>query len=239
MKKNAAQLVLWVNDIIVSLDGDETVHDRIRNIPNAFDKLAEGIAAVKAIDPSYKISARTVIHRLNFENWPSIIEAAKRIGLDKISFLPADVSSQAFNREMVWDPERRDEILLSEDELPKLRSIVDGIIKDFEDDFKNGFIVESTQKIEKIYFYYAAFYGLNAFPWKKCNAPWVSTVVEADGTVRPCFFHEAYGNIKTSSLDKIINSEKAIQFRKQLDMDKNETCLKCVCYLNLRPGKIV
>lgn len=235
MKKNAAQLVEWVDDIIVSLDGDEATHDRIRNIPNAFNKLAEGIEAVKALAPLYKISARTVIHRLNFENWPAIIESAKRIGLDKISFLPADVSSQAFNREVIWDPERRDEILLHETELPKLRSVVDNILSRFADNFSNGFIVESPQKLEKIYLYYAAFYGLNPFPWKKCNAPWVSTVVEADGTVRPCFFHEPYGNIKTGSLDKIINSEKAIQFRKQLDMDKNETCLKCVCYLNLGP----
>src|SRR5439155_14461812 len=125
MKKHAAQLVKWVDDIIVSLDGDEATHDRIRNIPNAFSKLAEGIAAVKAIDSLYNISARTVIHRLNFENWPSIIESAKRIGLDKISFLPADVSSHAFNREIIWDPERRDEILLQEDDLPKLRSVVD------------------------------------------------------------------------------------------------------------------
>jgi len=85
MKKHAAPLVKWVDDIIVSLDGDEATHDRIRNIPNAFNKLAEGIAAVKAIDPFYRVSARTVIHRLNFENWPSIIESAKKIGLDQLS----------------------------------------------------------------------------------------------------------------------------------------------------------
>ena len=48
----------------------------------------------------------------------------------------------------------------------------------------------------------------NEFPYKKCNAPWVSTVMEADGTVRPCFFHEAYGNIKSGTLESIINSRK-------------------------------
>ena len=36
LKKNAQQLVKWVNDIIVSVDGDEPTHDRIRNIPGAF-----------------------------------------------------------------------------------------------------------------------------------------------------------------------------------------------------------
>ena len=235
LKKNAAQLVKWVDEIIVSMDGDAETHDRIRNIPGAFNKLAEGIAAIKAIDPGYRITARTVIHRLNYAVWPQIIDSAKEIGLDQVSFLPADVSSHAFNRELLWDEGRRHEILLAKNELPKLKSIITTILLHSGKDIASGFIAESAEKIEKIYYYYAAFYGLNAFPWKKCNAPWVSTVIEADGTVRPCFFHEPYGNVKNDTLDNIINSEKAINFRKQLDMDTNETCVKCVCYLNLRP----
>lgn len=239
LKKNAALLVKWVDDIIVSLDGDEQTHDHIRNIPGAFNKLAEGIASIRSLDPGYRITARTVIHRLNFERWNEIIISAKKIGLDQISFLPADISSHAFNREVLWDENRQHEILLSLNDLPKLKSIIDSILLRFGNDLKSGFIAESAKKIENIYYYYAAFYGLNLFPYKKCNAPWVSTVIEADGTVRPCFFHEPYGNVKTTSLDKIINSEKAINFRKQLDMDKNETCVKCVCYLNLSPGTMV
>src|SRR6202012_1332667 len=96
-------------------------------------------------------------------------------------------------------------------------------------------IAESVLKIQDIYNYYAAFYGLNPFPYKKCNAPWVSTVVEADGSVRPCFFHDVIGNIRDTSLDKILNNDKAIQFRKTLDMGTNDTCVKCVCALNLSP----
>jgi Fe-coproporphyrin III synthase len=236
IKKHAAQLVKWVDDLIVSLDGDGNLHDTIRNIPGAFGKLKEGIAALRAIDPQYPVSGRCVIQRLNFRHWPQIIEAAKEIGLDSISFLPADVSSSAFNRETVWTGERQEEILLAESDLVELKEIIQDIIKRFDDDFKSRFIVESPQKIQKIYYYYAAYYGLNDFPYKKCNAPWVSTVIEPDGSVRPCFFHEAYGNIRTESLDSIINSPGAVEFRKNLDMDKNETCLKCVCYLNLRPA---
>ena len=100
LKNNAEQIVKWVDDVIISLDGDEEVHDRIRNVPRAFEKLKEGIAEIRRIDPQYRISGRTVIHRLNFRVWPRIIEAAKAIGLDSISFLPADVSSHAFNREV-------------------------------------------------------------------------------------------------------------------------------------------
>jgi len=235
LKKNAAQIAEWVDDIIVSLDGDEAMHNTVRNIPDAFKKLVEGIAAIRAIDPLFKITGRTVIHRKNFASWPTIIDAAKNIGLDQISFLPADVGSHAFNREILWDESRQHDILLSREELPQMKKVIDQLEMDHANDFINTYIAESPQKIRKIYEYYASFYLLNPLPYKKCNAPWVSTVIEADGTVRPCFFHQPIGNIHSTSLHEIINGEAAVNFRKQLDMDKNDTCLKCVCYLNLPP----
>jgi radical SAM protein with 4Fe4S-binding SPASM domain len=76
---------------------------------------------------------------------------------------------------------------------------------------------------------------MNPYPYKKCNAPWVSTVVEADGTVRPCFFHPPMGNIREQSLPDILNGAAAIEFRKTLDIDLNPTCMRCVCYLHLPP----
>ena len=239
LKKNAEALVKWVDDIIVSLDGDEATHDNIRNIPGAFNKLAEGISAIKKLDPAFKITARTVIHRLNYSIWPQIIESAKQLELDQISFLPADVSSHAFNREQLWSEPRQHEILLTVNDLDELKNIIDYLCIHYKTEFANKFIAESMEKIQRIWSYYAAFYGRNEFPYKKCNAPWVSVVIEADGTVRPCFFHEAYGNIKTDPLDKIINSQSAIEFRKNLDIAKNETCMKCVCYLNLSPAAMV
>ncbi len=236
LKKYAAQLVENVHEIIVSLDGDESIHNTIRNIPDAFNKLKEGVKAVKLLKPGFRITGRSVIHRLNFRKWASIIDSAREIGLDQISFLPADVSSHAFNREVLWSDARKDEILLSKDDLPELKNSIEHLLIDYTKEFETKFIAESPEKIQKIYSYYAAFYGLNDFPYKKCNAPWVSAVVEADGTVRPCFFHPSLGNIHDKPLDEILNSDDAIEFRRKLDIDSNETCKKCVCYLNLSPG---
>jgi MoaA/NifB/PqqE/SkfB family radical SAM enzyme len=235
VKKNADELMRLVDNLIVSLDGDEKTHDQIRNIPGAFNKLREGVEYIKSINPAYTITARTVIHQLNFRNWPLIIDSAIAMGLNQISFLPADVSSTAFNRETTWDIPKQQEILIRENELPELQIVINNLIKDYRSYFYKRFIAEPPEKLQKIYTYYAAFYRLNPFPYKKCNAPWVSTVIEADGTVRPCFFHEGMGNIREDSLEKIVNSEKNIQFRKNLDMDIDPTCMKCVCYLNLPP----
>ena len=165
-----------------------------------------------------------------------MIEAAKEMGLNKLSFLPADVSSHAFNREVLWSDTRQHEILIEENQLPELKTVLEEVIAKYHEDFETGFIAEHPDKLRKIYDYYAAFYGYNPFPYKKCNAPWVSTVVEADGTVRPCFFHPPLGNIHEQSLEDILNGEQGLRFRKELDMDSDSTCVKCVCYLNLSPG---
>lgn len=174
LQKHAEQLVDHVNDIIVSLDGDEPLHNYIRNIPGAYQKLEAGIKQVKQLSPGFKISARTVIHKINFCNWPEIIESASNLGLDGISFLPADISSHAFNREVLWSDQRQHEILPDKNELPELLSILETVISTYPAKFENGFIAESPDKLRKIYQYYAALHGLNPFPFKKCNAPWVS-----------------------------------------------------------------
>ncbi|MBB2144648.1 radical SAM protein [Pedobacter sp. LMG 31464] len=235
IKKHAAEILKWVDELIVSIDGDEFLHDAIRNIDGAFNKLKEGVELLHELNPTFRITARTVIHRLNFRNWKEIINSAKAIGIDQISFLPADVSSHAFNRQIAWSEPKQHEILPSHHELFELKKIVEQLMLQHSDDFKSRFIAESPSKINDIYLYYAAFYGLNDFPFKKCNAPWVSTVIEADGSVKPCFFHETIGNIRDSSLTEILNSKKALSFRKSLSIETNPTCVKCVCALNLSP----
>jgi MoaA/NifB/PqqE/SkfB family radical SAM enzyme len=234
IKQNADQLLKWVDDMVVSLDGDEAMHDAIRNIPNAFKKLKEGVEYIKSLKPSYRITARTVIHRLNFRNWPAIIAAAKDMGIDQMSFLPADISSHAFNRQTAWAEPKQHEILLSQEDLPELQEVIYAVLNQ-STYFSTRYIAESDEKIWDICNYYAAFYGLNPFPYKKCNAPWVSTVVEADGSVRPCFFHDTIGNIRDNSLDEILNNKAATDFRRALDMSTNPTCVKCVCSLYLSP----
>ena len=235
LSRYARQIVDQTDEVILSLDGSEAIHNAIRRIPKAYQKLRDGVRAVRALNPHFPISARCVIQRHNFADWPNIIDAAHEIGLDQISFLPADVSSEAFNRPDPWSEERIEDVKLTENELPQLKAVIEALIADYTTDFASGYIAESPAKIRRIYDYYAAFYGLVDFPAVRCNAPWVSTVVEADGTVRPCFFHPELGNIRETSLADLLNSPAAIAFRQNLDMDTDEVCRKCVCSLNLRP----
>jgi len=147
LKKYASQLTEWVNDIIVSLDGDEMTHNAIRNVPDAYNKLKEGVRAIKLLKPGFKITGRSVIHRLNFLKWPEIIGSAKDLELDQISFLPADVSSHAFNREVLWTEERQHEILPDRKEVDELKNIIEHVIPEYGDDIAKHFIAEDPEKL--------------------------------------------------------------------------------------------
>ena len=235
LKKYASEIITKTDEVIVSLDGSGEVHDKIRNIPNAFDKLNEGVQELKKLNKNYRVTARCVVQRDNFRDLSNIVNAAHEIGLDQISFLAADVSTDAFNRPELWGDEKIGEVKLSKEELNIFKDEIESLIKSHQLDFENKFIAESPEKIRRFYNYYAAFHGLSEFPQISCNAPWVSAVIEPDGTVRPCFFHNKVGSINEQDLNAIVNSEKSISFRKNLDVKTNPICKKCVCSLNLSP----
>lgn len=98
--------------------------------------------------------------------------------------------------------------------------MIEDLILNYSTDFESGFVAESPGKLRKMYDYYSALQGFNDFPLKKCNAPWVSAVVEADCTVRPCFFHESIGNIRQNDIEHLLNKKASIKFRKELDLEK-------------------
>jgi Fe-coproporphyrin III synthase len=234
LKIFALDIVRWCDEVIVSVDGSRAVHDAIRRVPRAFDRLAEGIAALHAARPGYPVSARCVLQRSNFRDLPNIISAAHDIGLKRISFMAADVSSTAFNRPEPWQEPRAAEVALDRAETTEFTALVEDVIQRFAVDFDSHFISESPQKLRRLPRYYAALNGPELDPpTTVCNAPWVSSVVEADGTVRPCFFHKALGNIHEHGLEEILNSPEAIAFRRELDVKTNSICRVCVCTLSL------
>ena len=233
LKKNAAEILRWTDEVIVSLDGSPAVHDQIRNIPHAFARLSDGVAALKALDPRFRVTARCTLQKSNFADLPNIIAAAHVLGLDQISFLAADVSSEAFNRAQPWDEPRSAQVALTPEDVTRFSAILEEAILGYERDFAGGFIAESPDKLRRLPRYFAALNGQAEFPLNECNAPWMSSVVEADGTLRPCFFHRPLGNLRQGSLEEILNSPESVAFRQGLDVHSDPVCKKCVCTLNL------
>lgn len=235
LSRDALELVQRCDDVVVSLDGPRESHDAIRNVPRAFERLSEGVRAVKNADARVRVSARCTVQRANHLALRATVAAAHEIGLDHISFLAADVSTDAFNRPGGWDTDRVGQVALEADDLPGLSAEIDALAREMRGDFESGFIAEPVAKLRRrLSQYYSALLGVGDFAPNDCNAPWVSSVVESDGTVRPCFFQPALGNIhRDGSLETILNSPGAIAWRQDLDTRRNEICRKCVCTLSL------
>lgn len=244
LAKHAENVTRWCDEVIVSLDGPPDVHDAIRNVPRAFEKLAAGVAALRAQAPGYPVTARCVVQRSNFRALSETVAAARDLGLDRLSFLAADVSSEAFNRPGGWDAERVGGVALDPDEAAALPDEIERCLRERADDVAAGFIVESPERLRDIGRYSLALHraaenGTPAaetpFPPVRCNAPWTSTVIEADGTVRPCFFHPPFGNLGDRPLDALLNSDEAIAWRRALDLKRDPICQRCVCTLHVHP----
>jgi hypothetical protein len=149
------------------------------------------------------------------------VETARGLGLGSISFLAADLTSTAFNRPLVWRVDRQAGVA---PELAVLEGEIEALPRD-------GFVVESAEKLRRIVSHFRAHYGLEAYRAPRCNAPWVSAVVEANGDVRPCFFHPAVGNLAEGSLGAVVNGTRAVTFRKRLAVESDPICRRCVCSL--------
>src|SRR6185369_4437955 len=106
LERHAAAIVEHADDVIVSLDGPPEVHNQIRAVPRAFEMLAAGVRAIHQLAPGFPVAARCTVQAKNAGHLCETAEAAKSLGLRSISFLAADLSSTAFNRDEAWSVEK-------------------------------------------------------------------------------------------------------------------------------------
>jgi Fe-coproporphyrin III synthase len=234
LTRRAGEVCELFDDVIVSVDGPAAVHDGIRRVKNGFYLIQSGIAAIRQFRSGIRITGRTTVQRANHRHLQDTVLTAKTLGLDSISFLAADVTSEAFNRPLIWPGERQSEVALSKDEVCGLEQEIEELIGRFGEEISSGYIAESTSKLRRIVTHFQAHLGQVRSESPPCNAPWVSAVIEADGAVRPCFFHPPIGNIHGSSLEQIVNGDKGLAFRRNLNIADDPTCRRCVCSLNHR-----
>lgn len=235
LDSQAKEVVETIDDVIVSLDGPPALHDRIRRVPNAFETLALGVRHSRQLRPDISIKARCTIQKLNHRSLCDTAASAWELGLNGISFLAADVSSTAFNRSASWTSERQAQVALDASEVEELDAEIQRLIEHSSRHFDSGFIAESPQKLHRIVQHFRACLGQAEAVAPRCNAPWVSAVVEATGDVRPCFFHRPFGNTHDRSIHQILNSTEALKFRANLDVATDPICRRCVCSLYV-PG---
>ena len=234
LAKRSESVAKVVDEVIISLDGPEEVHDQVRRVKGAFKLVREGIGAVRRHNSTMPFHARTTIQKMNHGLLRQTVKAAHLLSLDSISFLAADVTSTAFSRDLVWPGERQRQIVLTRDEVQELEEEIAALVEENAIEFETRFIRESREKLRNIPRRFREQLGDLAPRAPLCNAPWVSAVVEVDGGIRPCFFHGKIGDASAIPLEQAINSTSAMGFRSLLDVENNPTCQRCVCSLNYK-----
>ncbi|MBI4428025.1 MAG: radical SAM protein [Ignavibacteriales bacterium] len=225
----------YFSEIIVSVDGHNAeVHNSIRGM-DAFDQIVKGLRAVVSSNPRPTISLRTVVQRKNFQWIGEMVNFAKSLGVDRISFLAADVLSDSFHRDQSKAVADKSEIILSFDETLEFRGLMETFITDHHSEIRSGFVSETPEKLFHIVQYYEALTSRSNFPRNLCNAPMVSTVITSTGDLLPCYFLAKVGNVRTTKIEELLNTHAFRQVRRDVDSYVLDRCQQCVCTLHISP----
>ena len=237
LERHAPAIASRFTEVTISLDGHTPeLYRAIRGV-NGLDVVVAGIGRLRELAPHIPLRARSTIHRHNFRFMRQLITRSEEMGVDQISFLTADVTSESFNRAPklpVADVAGDDpsSLVLTADETNEMAAVVEDVIRSCARQLSEQRIVPGPEGLRRLVSYYRAHLGQERFPKIDCSAPWTSVVIEADGAVRPCFFHPSIGNLRDRPLDELLGAAMP-QFRRGLDVATNETCQRCVCTLKV------
>jgi MoaA/NifB/PqqE/SkfB family radical SAM enzyme len=235
LARYAAAAASSFDEVYLSLDGaSASTHDALRGVA-AFERLRAGTRALRAAGPDVVQVARSTLHARNLHEVEGIVAAAAELGVDQVSFLPLDASSGAFGGDaearaaLIPSPARVDAF-----EAAVTRMAARGLL--------GGFVAEDAPRLRRLARHLRAGAGTHAFERPACDAPWWSSVVEADGAVRPCFFHAPVADAR----EGLAQARASLAYRSALRHIRaaNPTCERCVCpklrgpawLARLRPG---
>jgi MoaA/NifB/PqqE/SkfB family radical SAM enzyme len=228
LERYAEKVAGHFDEVYVSLDGaSASTHDGLRGVA-AFDRLRSGIAALRTASEPVQVVARCTLHAGNLHEFPAIVEAARTLGAHHVSFLPIDASSTAFG----GDADARRRLAPDAAQLQAFESALDVI--EASRASSDGFVLEPVPKLRRLARHLKASAGLTAFERPECDAPVWSSVVESDGTVRPCFFHAPVGDARTGLL--AVRASQAYRESLAFIDGPNPTCDRCVCPKRSTPG---
>ncbi len=241
LARHGKAVTRWCDSVVVSLDGPPEVHGTVRRSPGAFADLQAGVADLRdRCGTSIRITARCTVQRANLGHLADTVETARTLGLDGISFLPIDTSTESFGWTSDSDHDRRRrELCPGVDDLDDLAIELEKVARAASMNGTSSFVAEDHQALViRVLDHFRAENGLAPHRARPCNAPWVSAVVGTDGSVRPCFFHPGYGRCdRGGELGTVLNATPARDQRSRLDVVNDPICRRCVCPLALRQGE--
>jgi len=190
-----------------------------------FGRLRESISTLRAGSRRPRLVARSTVSAENIGAVEETVEAAREMGFDRVSFLAVDTSSSAFGDRAV----ERSAYAPSPGQIADFRAAIDRLSRKGD---LGVFVVEDRAGLNRLA---ASFETSGETRGRACNAPEWSSVIEADGRVRPCFFQPVAGSVVDAGLRAM---RASVSYQSALDRlgPENPTCARCVCPKFVEPA---
>lgn len=223
LKKTAADLArAGLNEIYISLDGPEEVHNYIRGHKSSFQRALDGIEALLAEKKRPEISIFCVITEWNtgqlkafadfFRNYP-----LKQLGFMHTNFTP-DVIAKHHNAQY-GDRYPATASNVAETQITKTN--LDELWKEIVSIRKTSYPfavtfspeIRSREDLDLFYLHPEKLYG------KRCADVFRNIMIKSDGTVIPAHgrcYNYTLGNLYESDLPSVWNSEASGRFRSDI-----------------------
>jgi len=246
LKKYAKEIVdSGLDDLIVSIDGPEDVHDQVRGLKGTFKLVKQGIFAVheekKRRGLKYPIiRLRGTISPYNFEHIYELTQVAKEFNADSLNFnwtwFTTKQTGAAYQKMMktVFDTDAYSWIPFETDVIldPEKDRKYDGIKKELSK-FENNHVdipisMSPFVKQEQVKDYYENIH--ETFGHDTCYAVYVKSYILPNGDVTPCPDFPDYicGNIYEEPFLDIWNGERYRKWRLELKKRKLfPSCYRC------------
>jgi MoaA/NifB/PqqE/SkfB family radical SAM enzyme len=233
-----------VEIVTLSLDGPPDVHDAIRGVPGTFERLAQGVQAIRAAStrqgrPGPFLRGVGVITKQNLAALDELAAAAAALGLDSLRcehpIIDTPENTARHNAALtpgfarahglplvapsVMEGEYYANELTAED-LPLLSEKLD---RARQRAGEMPFAVLPELSGEAL----AGYYFDMDYPFSQtCNALWKVCKIASDGSVLPCL-HLIMGHVTRQSIEEIWNGAPMVSFRKLILRGLFPGCARC------------
>jgi len=183
-----------VDNIHVSLDSPDELHDRLRNVPGMFERVDRALQNLRELrsERDFYLGINAVAYGINLDRLPALVEYAAARGLDGVGI-------QVYHPEQTRDEEMRQQLEIPPERIPELRSMIETLLKEHK-----ALLRSSPQFLRRL-----ADYAIDpAMPGEPCSAGREQVFVFPFGGVSPCCFLPRAGNLKEQDFAEVVFSKE-------------------------------
>ena len=198
----------YLPDILVSLDGPDSVSNDVIRGEGSFERAVNFIKALKRRKFPKRVSINTVLTEYTLTNYRNMVALCKELGVDELTFSFVTMAGRA----------KRNNLQINNNDFYRVVKDINNNIKKSPQNNCQGIglnhVCSLTNVIDGM---------INLQPKVACN-----------GDVYPCQMHHKpeyiIGNLNNTNLEGIINGDKTRMFIALMILRKNymEECSKCV-----------